>query len=166
MPLHYVDPHKKRSRWNKANERVFRTRPGQFVARHVFFNIDPWLYRATAGRYPTIIGGTATAPLVSRGARSGQRREHQLTYFHDGPDPILIASNAGGAKHPQWYYNLKTNPGCEFGDEQFTATEVTDPDEYARLYGLGELVYGGYSEYREKTAGVGRKIPVFRLRSR
>jgi deazaflavin-dependent oxidoreductase (nitroreductase family) len=165
MPLYYVDPHKKRGRWNKANERVFRTRPGQFVARHVFWNIDPWLYRVTRGRYPTIVGGTATAPLVSTGAKSGQRREHQLTYFHDGPDPILIASNAGGTKHPQWYYNLKAHPECEFGDERLVATEVTDPDEYARLYGLGEQVYGGYADYRAKTAAVGRKIPVFRLKS-
>jgi len=85
MPLHHVDPHKKRSNWNKANERVFGTRPGQFVARHVFWNIDPWLYRATGGRYPTIIGGTATAPLVSTGAKSGKRRQRQLTYFQTDP---------------------------------------------------------------------------------
>ena len=142
------------------------TRPGQFVARHVFWNIDPWLYRATGGRYPTIIGGTATAPLVSTGAKSGQRREHQLTYFHDGPDPILIASNDGGPKHPGWYHNLKAHPECEFGDERFVATEVTDRDEYARLYGLAELVYGGYGAYRDKTASVGRTIPVFRLTPR
>jgi deazaflavin-dependent oxidoreductase (nitroreductase family) len=166
MPLYYVDPHKKRSRWNKANERVFRTRPGQFVARHVFWNIDPWLYRVTRGRYPTIVGGTATAPLVSTGAKTGQRREHQLTYFHDGPDPILIASNAGGTKHPQWYHNLKAHPECEFGFERFVATEITDPDEYARLFGLGEKVYGGYAAYRTKTAAVGRTIPVLRLKPR
>ena len=166
MPLHYVDPQKKRSRWNRANERVFRTRPGQFVARHVFWNIDPWLYRATGGRYPTIIGGTATAPLVSTGAKSGQRREHQLTYFHDGPDPILVASNAGGPKHPGWYHNLKAHPECEFGDERFVATEVTDRDEYARLYGLAELVFGGYGAYRDKTASAGRTIPVLRLKPR
>jgi deazaflavin-dependent oxidoreductase (nitroreductase family) len=163
MPLHYVDPHKKRSRWNRANERVFRTRPGQVVVRKFFFNVDPWLYRKTGGRYPTIIGGTATAPLVSTGAKSGQRREHQLTYFHDGPDPILVASNMGGAKHPQWYHNLKADPRCEFGDEAFIATEVTDPDEYSRLYGLAEKVFGGYGEYRERTAATGRRIPVFRL---
>ena len=104
--------------------------------------------------------------MISTGAKSGQRRERQLTYFHDGPDPILIASNAGGAKHPQWYYNLKAHPECEFGDERFVATEVTDPDEYTRLYGLAELVYGGYGDYRAKMAPAGRRIPVFRLTPR
>ncbi len=59
----------------------------------------------------------------------------QLTYFHDGPHPILIALNSGGLKHPQWYYNLKAHPECEFGDERFVADEITDPDEHARLFG-------------------------------
>jgi deazaflavin-dependent oxidoreductase (nitroreductase family) len=166
MPLHYVDPHKTQGRWYRALEGFGRSRAGQFVARHLAPRFDPWLYRKTGGRYPWILGGNATAPLISTGAKSGQRREHQLTYFHDGPDPILIASNYGGSKHPQWYYNLKAHPDCEFGDERFAATEVTDPDEHARLFGLAERVYGGYGDYRAKAASVGRRIPVFRLKSR
>ena len=35
-------------------------------------------------------------------------------------DPIVIASNYGGPKHPQWYYNLKAHPECELGDEEFS----------------------------------------------
>ena len=44
------------------------------------------------------------------------------------------------------------------------ATEVTDPDEYVRLYALAEKVYAGYGDYRAKTASVGRQIPIFRLK--
>jgi len=164
MPLHYVDPQQKRGRWYTALESFGRSRQGQFFSRHVLFRIDPWLYRVSGGRYPRIIGGTATAPLVSTGAKSGERREHQLAYFHDGPDPILIASNSGGPKHPQWYYNLKAHPECEFGDERFVADEITDPDERARLFGLAEQVYAGYGDYRAMTDRVGRTIPVFRLK--
>ena len=165
MPLHYVDPHKKRGRGYKALDSFGRSRPGQFLSRHLLFRIDPWLWRATGGRYPWILGGAATAPLISTGAKSGQPRQRQLTYFHDGPDPILIASNSGGSKHPGWYYNLKAHPECQFGEERFVATEVTDPGEYRRLYALAEQVYAGYGEYRAKTAPVGRQIPVFRLKS-
>jgi hypothetical protein len=43
---------------------------------------------------------------------------------------------------------------------------VTDPDEYTRLYGLAEKVYAGYDDYRDKTAPVGRQIPIFRLSPR
>ncbi len=98
---------------------------------------------------------------MSTGAKSGQPRQTQLTYFHDGPHPVLVASNFGGSKHPQWYYNLRAHPKCRLGDESFIATEVTDPDEHARLHALAERVYTGYGDYRAKTAPVGRKIPVF-----
>jgi len=166
MPLHYVDPNKKRGRLYRAFVRFGRSRPGQAYARHIGPRTDPWLYRATGGRYPSALGTIATAPLMTTGAKSDQPREVQLTYFHDGSDPILIASNYGGPKHPQWYHNLIAHPECQFGDETFVATEVTDSDEYARLYGLAEQVYVGYGDYRAKTAPIGRQIPVFRLKPR
>lgn len=166
MPLPYVDPNKKRGPLYKASVRFGRSRPGQAYVRHIATRADPWLYRATGGRYPTALGSIATAPLMTTGAKSGQPREVQLTYFHDGSDPILIASNYGGPKHPQWFYNLIAHPECDLGDEEFVATEVTDPDEYARLYALAERVYAGYGDYRIKTAALGRQIPVFRLKPR
>jgi deazaflavin-dependent oxidoreductase (nitroreductase family) len=159
-----VDPDKKRGLLYEANVRFGRSRAGQFIARHIARHTDPRLFRLTGGRVN--MGLVINAPLVSTGAKSGQRREVQLTYFHDGPDVILLASNYGGTKHPQWYYNLKAHPDCEFGGETFSATQVTDATEYARLYGLAERIYGGYSDYRVKTAPVGRQIPIFRLTPR
>jgi deazaflavin-dependent oxidoreductase (nitroreductase family) len=166
MPLRYVDPHKKHSRWYKATEGFARSRPGTFCSLQFFSRIDPWLYRATGGRYPTSLGGLTSAPLMTTGAKSGQQREHMVTYFHDGPDPIVTASYGGGPKHPQWYYNLKMHPECELGGERFLASEVTDSDEYERLYGLAEQVYAGYGDYRLKADSMGRHIPVFRLAPR
>jgi deazaflavin-dependent oxidoreductase (nitroreductase family) len=165
MPLYYVDPDAKHGLAYRAGERFGRSRVGRFLSRRVLFPIDPWLYRVTSGRYPRVFGVAASAPLTSTGAKSGLQRVSQLTYFHDGPSPILIASYHGGPRHPQWYYNLKAHPECEFGGDKFVANEVTDPIEYARLYGLAEQVYAGYSDYRVTTASVGRRIPVFRLES-
>jgi deazaflavin-dependent oxidoreductase (nitroreductase family) len=166
MPLRYVAPDRKRGRMYRTGVRFGRSHVGQFLARRVTPRIDPWLYRATGGRYPAALGAVASAPLTTTGAKTGQPREVQLVYFHDGPDPILVASNYAGPKHPNWYYNLKAHPECQFGDERFVATEVTDPDEYARLYGLAEQVFAGYGDYRVKTAAIGRQIPLFRLRPR
>ncbi|TQC41650.1 nitroreductase family deazaflavin-dependent oxidoreductase [Rhodococcus sp. WS4] len=166
MPLRYVDPTKKHGHAYKATERFGRSRTGQFYARKVASRIDPWVYRTTGGRLPSQAWTIPTAPLETTGARSGQLREVQLTYFHDGSDPILIASNYGGAKHPQWYYNLIAHPGCRLGGERFVAAEITDADEYARLFALAEQVYAGYGDYRAKTASIGRQIPVFRLKPR
>jgi deazaflavin-dependent oxidoreductase (nitroreductase family) len=164
VPLRYVDPHKKRGLMYRADVRLGRSRAGQFLARRVVPRIDPWLYRATGGRYPATLPVVATAPLRTTGARTGQPRVVQLAYFHDGRDPILIASNHGGPSHPHWYYNLKTHPACQLGGDGFLATEVTDSDEYALLFALAEQVYAGYGDYRAKTALVGRHIPIFRLK--
>jgi len=123
VPLRYVDPHKKRGRWYKANVGLGRSRVGQFVARHIARHTDPYLFRLTGGRVN--MGAIINAPLISTGAKSGEPRVVQLTYFHDGPDVILLGSNYGGTKHPQWYYNLKAHPECEFGGESFSASQVT-----------------------------------------
>ena len=40
----------------------------------------------------------------------------------------MTASNYGGPKHPQWYYNLKAHPECELGGEKFVTTEITDSE--------------------------------------
>ena len=45
-------------------------------------------------------------------------------------------------------------------------SEVTDAEDYARVYGLAEQVYAGWGDYRIKTDSIGRHIPVFRLTPR
>lgn len=89
-----------------------------------------------------------------------------MAYFHDGGDAIVLASNHARDEHPQWYHNLVAHPDCELGGERFRATAVTDPDDYARLFALAEGYFGLFTEYREKTARVGRTIPVLRLSPR
>ncbi|UXA16911.1 nitroreductase family deazaflavin-dependent oxidoreductase [Mycobacterium sp. SMC-4] len=164
MPLRYVDPHRSRGPKYHQGVRFGRSRFGQFMARHIARRTDPLLFRLTGGRVN--MGPIINAPLVTTGAKSGKRRETQLTYFHDGADVVVIASNFGGERHPQWYYNLKAHPECEFGGEPFTAHQVDDPAEYARLFGLAEQVYAGYADYRTKTEDSGRDIPIFKLTPR
>ena len=92
-PLRYVDPHKKRGRPYRANVRFGRPRAGQFMARHVARHTYPYLFRLTGGRVN--MGVAINAPLVTTRSKSGQRREVQLTYFHDGPDMTLLACTTG-----------------------------------------------------------------------
>jgi len=53
-----------------------------------------------------------SATLTTTGAKSGQVRETQIAYFHDRRDVIVMASNYGGDKHPQWYHNLVAHPSA------------------------------------------------------
>ncbi len=101
-----------------------------------------------------------SAPAASRANRK------RYGSVRAAADVIRLASNYGGSKHPQWCYNLKAHPECEFGGASFSASQVNDADEYERLYELAERIYAGYGDYRAKTAPIGREIPIFRLQPR
>jgi deazaflavin-dependent oxidoreductase (nitroreductase family) len=165
--LKHVDPTAQRSFVYRASVRFARTRVGRFYGMRIAPRVDPVLYRLSDGRYPAMMGMVLNAPLVTTGARSGQPREVHVVYFHDGPDPVVIASYGGDPKNPQWYYNLKANPACRLGGEDFVAQEIEDPDDYARVFDLAEKIFAGFGDYRAKMVATGgRWIPVFRLRSR
>ncbi|MEZ5193347.1 MAG: nitroreductase/quinone reductase family protein [Nocardioides sp.] len=118
---------------------------------------------AHGGRVLGLVGPLPTATLATTGARSGlRRRETPVVYFHDGDDVILVASSFGRDRHPGWYHNA-LHPDVQLNGLPFRAAEVTDESEYERLYGLATRVYGGYADYRVRTATAGRRIPVLRL---
>ena len=104
--------------------------------------------------------------FTTTGAKSGKKRYVPLMRVEENGRYAMVASKGGAPEHPSWYFNLTAHPDCEFGGEPFTATEVTDPQEYARLFALAEKVYSGYDDYREKTADSGRQIPIMRLTPR
>jgi len=166
MSLPYVDPTRRSTAAARAYAKLLRTPVGQFLIKNVAAKTDPWLERVSNGGVSWGAGMIPTATLKTTGAKSGQPREAQIVYFHDGRDAIAIASNYGGEKDPQWYRNLVAHPECELGGEAFLAAEVTDPAEHARLYALAEQLYVGYTDYRAKTSQVGRHIPILRLTPR
>jgi deazaflavin-dependent oxidoreductase (nitroreductase family) len=167
MPLRYVDPHKKRGFGYRAAGSFGRSPAGQWFAREVSVRLDPWLYRATNGRVTTSMGIVVNAPLVTNGAKSGQPREVQLTYFHDGPDPILIASNFGGEKHPAWYYNLAAHPdrvSIELAGNLYqVAVEELHGNQRDLAWKRITQANSRFAEYQKKTD---RELPVIRLTTR
>lgn len=165
MELRRVDPTQPHGPLRRAWHRVARTRFGRWYGIHVAAPVDSALLRRTGGRV-RLVGALPTATLATTGAKSGQRRENPVVYFHDGDDVVLVASSFGRDKHPGWYHNLRAHPEATLNDQPFLATEVTDPDEYERLFGLAVRVYAGYADYRERTAAIGRRIPVLRLTPR
>ncbi len=157
-----MDPLSRKSGAQRQWERLARTSLGRWYGIHVASPFDAALLRATGGRL-RLVGHLPTATLTTTGARSGQPREVPVLYFHDGDDVIVVASSFGRDRHPAWYHNLVAHPGCRLNDLAFTAVEVSDADDYERLFGLAESVYRGYADYRARTDAVGRHIPVLRL---
>src|ERR1700754_3402682 len=58
------------------------------------------------------------------GAKSGKARTASLTYGRDGDDYLIVASNGGSPRAPDWYYTLKANPNVEInvGPRRFPVT--------------------------------------------
>jgi deazaflavin-dependent oxidoreductase (nitroreductase family) len=163
MPLPFVDPQRRSTAFNRATTKFARSGPGKFLAQRVAAKTDPWLMRVSHGKVSWGMFAVPSATLTTTGAKTGQPRQAQISYFHEGRDVIAVASNFGGSTHPNWYYNLVAHPACELGGENFIATEVTDPVEHERLYALAECSYPGYSDYRAETVAIGRHIPILRL---
>jgi deazaflavin-dependent oxidoreductase (nitroreductase family) len=141
------------------------TKPGTWFSSQVGARIDPWLLRVTRGRIDHTLGQIPIVLVTVRGARSGKERTVALLYFSDGEDVILIASSYGRAKFPAWDYNLQANPDVRLeamGRSSAYLAHEAEGEDHERLFELGKLVYSGYSDYEQRTAGI-RRIPVMRL---
>lgn len=102
--------------------------------------------------------------LTTKGARSGELREHPLAYSEDEGQHVIVASKGGAPTHPAWYHNLRKHPivTVEVDGEKFQAkaSVVEDDERYERLYAQHAALMPGFNEYRKKTS---RRIPVIVL---
>ena len=101
--------------------------------------------------------------LHTTGRRSGQPRETPLSYTRDGDDYVVIASDGGSPRHPDWYLNLEADPDAEVdigGRRSPVRAATVTGDERDRLWRQAVGSYGGYAGYQARTD---RQIPVVRL---
>jgi deazaflavin-dependent oxidoreductase (nitroreductase family) len=130
---------------------------------------DRALSRLTGGRLtmPNGTGGRVrTLFLHTVGRTTGQRRRNGLYYVEDGPNLVVVASNAGRDDDPSWWKNPQAHPdtGVEVGKtiRPVHARQAT-PEEAAALYERFVAALPQYGEYRQRTR---REIPVVILEPR
>ena len=132
--------------------------PREWVAKQVE------LYEGSGGTDGLTLRDTGLPVIIvtNRGRKTGAIRKTPLMRAVDGQNYILVASQGGAPKHPQWYFNLKTEPNVEIRDKtevyQMRVREVTDPVERKRLWDIAVEAYPPYQEYQDRTK---RVIPVF-----
>ena len=131
---------------------------------------DAQLMRASGNRFslPILLLGLPIVALTSTGAKSGKARTMPVIGVPDGRNIALVASSWGQEKNPAWYYNLRANPVAElrFGGQTttYTVREVTEPEEYRRLWQQANEVYLAFDKYQQRAAD--RKIPIMLLEPR
>lgn len=67
------------------------------------------VYRLTSGRLLGRMGGQPVLLLQTIGRRTGQRRLTPVQYLPGGKAFVVVASNAGAARPPAWYLNLRAD---------------------------------------------------------
>lgn len=129
-------------------------------ARRFATHVHAYLYKMSNGRIGRHLGHVEQVLLTTTGRRSGAQRTTPLSVLVDGDSLVLIASNGGAARHPDWYLNLVAEPRVTIqrGAEEIplrarTATSA----ERAVLWPRAVALFGGYARYQERTE---REIPL------
>jgi deazaflavin-dependent oxidoreductase (nitroreductase family) len=131
-------------------------------------NPDIWVaehirdYVATGGRRGHRLSGweAPTLLLVTRGRRSGKLRRTALAYGEQDGRYVVVASNGGAKRHPDWYLNLVEDPAVQVqvGGDRFVArAREATTDERPALWKLMTSIGPALDDYQRNS---GREIPV------
>jgi len=101
------------------------------------------------------------------GRTSGRQFETPLLYLQDGRDLVVVASQGGLPRNPQWYANLAQHPETTVSlkgerDRPVRARTAT-PDERDTLWPRLVDLYADFAKYQKWTD---REIPVIVLEPR
>lgn len=137
----------------RAQVRVFRLTNGRIGSK----------WRIGAGfRKPV-----PTLLLNHVGRKSGRTFTTPLLYLEDGGDLVIVASQGGLPKNPQWYPNLVAHPDVtvELRGEgvRLVRARTAGPRERAELWPRLVELYADFANY---AAWTDREIPVVVLEPR
>ncbi len=108
-----------------------------------------------------------TLLLEHRGRKSGRRFTTPLLYLRHHEDLVIVASQGGLPRHPQWYFNLIAHPETRVhlkGHRGLPVTaRVASAEERRDLW---PLLVGLYADFAKYQAWTEREIPVVVLTPR
>jgi deazaflavin-dependent oxidoreductase (nitroreductase family) len=136
-----------------ADTKVYDS-PRGWVAEHIR------TYLESDGRRGHRWSGVHTLLLTTRGRKTGKKRRTALIYGRDRDRYLVVGSNGGAAKHPQWYLNLVEDPrvDVQVGAEKFSALAHTaTPEEKPGPWQRMASIWPEYEKYQQRTT---REIPV------
>jgi len=133
--------------------------PAKTVMRLISGTHQLW-YRLSGGFIGGRFGHLPILLLTTCGRKTGRNRTTPLVYLPDGENIVIIASNGGSDRHPEWWLNLRAQPNAEVQvgpDTKAVVAREAQGEERERLWRDVVDLYHGYDEYRRMTA---REIPV------
>jgi deazaflavin-dependent oxidoreductase (nitroreductase family) len=98
--------------------------------------------------------------LTTTGRHSGHPHTTPMMFHRDGDRVLVIASNSGDPKDPDWYRNLLANPEVtvEIGNDRYQAQATPARGaEYDHLWAMIKQTYPFFADHEIKA---NRTIPV------
>jgi deazaflavin-dependent oxidoreductase (nitroreductase family) len=120
--------------------------------------------RATGGRVGRRWRGGQVAILSTVGRRTRRRRTTPLVCLRDGSDIVVVASNGGSDRAPDWWVNLQHHPYAELeleGQARPVIAQQASVESYLRLSQRFAEAFPCFDVYRSRTT---RVLPVIVLR--
>ncbi len=112
------------------------------------------LYRLSGGK----IGGQAQRMpvllLTTTGRKSGKEHTTALVYMPDGDDFVVVASNGGQARLPNWWLNMRKSKQAriEVGRKRLrVSVREANGEERQRLWSRIIAYRAGHEAYQERT---------------
>ena len=121
------------------------------------------LYRLSQGKLLGRAAGMPVLLLTTTGRRSGRARTTPLTYFEDGSEFVIVASNGGEDSPPAWWLNLREQPRVSItigAHSESAVARAATGEERERLWPVIIATHPGYAAYAKRTA---RPIPIVLL---
>jgi len=116
-------------------------------------------FRANGGVEP----GRNLLLLTTTGARTGEERTSPMMFVPDGDRILVIASNAGAVRHPNWYHNLVAHPDVTvevIGDTYRARAHPLEGEERERKWAS---ITGQFAFFLDHQANIERTIPIVAL---
>lgn len=142
-------------------------------ALKIMAKVQVWLFRKTNGRIGSKwrVGAGFRKPVQTLlldhvGRKSGSQFTTPLLYLEFGSDIVIVASQGGLPKHPQWFLNLLANPDTIIqikAERRSVRARVADAAEREVLWPLLDDLYADFASYRSWTD---REIPIVILEPR
>ncbi len=116
---------------------------------------------------PADPGALQTLVLTTRGRRSGVKRSTPVLYLEYGETYVVVGSNFGRERHPEWTANLLADPDAEvqIRDRRMAvrARRLTE-DELSQMWRRLLELYPTWEAYTHRTNRSFRAFALERLR--
>lgn len=147
---------------------VLRGEKGKVIDRAVLRltgrSVITWQYAKAGGNpyQPTLL-------LTTIGRRTGALRERALPFYRDGDRMVVIGSNGGGPRDPDWVWNVRANPFAWVRVNRRdipVAAHVAEGSEHDRLFAQISAGRDSLERYQQRASTFGRTVPLVVLEPR